>query len=99
VLAAHQATPPPFRAYNVATGDYVTVAEIAEIAIECVGLRKSDVRFDFTGGDRGWKGDVPIVRLDTRRIQSIGWHCRLSTREALRQSILAMIPDLRQGRM
>jgi hypothetical protein len=42
---------------------------------------------------------VPIVRLDTRRIQSIGWRCRLSTREALRQSILAMIPDLREGRM
>ncbi len=57
------------------------------------------VRFDFTGGDRGWKGDVPIVRLDTRRIQSLGWRCRLSTREALRQSILAMIPDLREGRM
>jgi len=99
VLAAHAATPPPFRAFNVATGDYITVSEIAELAVECVGLRKESVRFDFTGGDRGWKGDVPIVRLDTRRIQSIGWRCRLSTREALRQSILSMLPDLRQGRM
>jgi UDP-glucose 4-epimerase len=99
VLAAHASTPPPFRAFNVATGDYVTVTEIAELAVECVGLRRESVRFDFTGGDRGWKGDVPIVRLDTRRIQSIGWRCRLSTREALRQSILSMLPDLRQGRM
>jgi len=48
-----------------------------------------------TGGDRGWKGGVPIVQLDTRRIQSIGWCCHLSTRETLRQSVLAMIPDLR----
>ena len=99
VLAAHAATPPPFRPYNVATGDYITVTEIAELAVECVGLRPDSVRFDFTGGDRGWKGDVPIVRLDTRRIQSIGWRCRLSTKEALRQSILGMLPDLRRGRM
>jgi UDP-glucose 4-epimerase len=99
VLAAHAGTPAPFRAYNVATGDYITVAEIAALAVECVGLRPGAVRFDFTGGDRGWKGDVPIVRLDTRRIQTLGWRCRLSTREALRQSILAMIPDLKEGKM
>ncbi len=101
VLTAHAATPEPFRAYNVATGDYITVREIAELAVECVGLQPAPlgVRFDYTGGDRGWKGDVPVVRLDTRRIQSIGWRCRLSSREALRQSMLAMIPDMKEGRM
>lgn len=99
VLAAHAATSAPFRPYNVATGDYITVREIAELAVECVGLPLADVRFDFTGGDRGWKGDVPVVRLDTQRIQSIGWRCRSSSREALRQSMLAMIPDMKEGRM
>ncbi|HET6151051.1 MAG TPA: NAD-dependent epimerase/dehydratase family protein [Polyangia bacterium] len=99
VLAAHEGTVAPFRPYNVATGDYITVREIAELAVECVGLRRADVRFDFTGGDRGWKGDVPVVRLDTGRIQSIGWRCRLGSREALRQSMLAMIPDMKEGRM
>ncbi len=57
------------------------------------------VRFEYSGGDRGWKGDVPIVRLDTKRIQGLGWRCELSTREALRQSMLAMIPDMKAGRM
>jgi UDP-glucose 4-epimerase len=101
VLAAHVATEADFRAYNVATGDYITVREIAELAVECVGLgaARPPVRFDYTGGDRGWKGDVPVVRIDTARIQSIGWRCRLSSREALRQSILAMIPDMKEGRM
>ena len=55
--------------------------------------------FEFTGGDRGWKGDVPVVRLDTQRIQTLGWRCQLSSREALRQSMLAMIPDMKEGRM
>jgi UDP-glucose 4-epimerase len=99
VLTANAGTEAPFRPYNVATGDYITVREIAELAVECVGLRVADVRFDFTGGDRGWKGDVPVVRLDTQRIQSIGWRCKLTSREALRQSMLAMIPDMKEGRM
>jgi UDP-glucose 4-epimerase len=57
------------------------------------------VKFDYTGGDRGWKGDVPIVRLDTARIKSIGWRCEATSREALRRSMLAMIPDMKAGRM
>src|SRR4029077_17557015 len=39
VLAAHAGTEVAFRPYNVATGDYITVREIAELAVECVGLR------------------------------------------------------------
>src|SRR4029453_64069 len=35
VLTAHEKTEAPFAAYNVATGDYITVTEIAELAVEC----------------------------------------------------------------
>ena len=99
VLTAHEKTTAPFAAYNVATGDYITVKEIAGLAVECVGLRPDQVRFEYSGGDRGWKGDVPIVRLDTTRIRSLGWRCEASSREALRRSMLAMIPDMKAGRM
>ena len=80
-----------FEVYNVATGDYVTVRTIAEMAIDCTGLKPGDVRLEFTGGDRGWKGDVPVVRLDTSRIRALGWNNRLSSREALRSSMEAML--------
>jgi len=83
----------PFGAWNVATGDYVTVTEIAEMAIEVAGLRRSDVRLEYTGGQRGWKGDVPVVRLDTSKLQETGWSCQLPTREALRRSMLAMVGE------
>ncbi|MES1164618.1 MAG: NAD-dependent epimerase/dehydratase family protein, partial [Verrucomicrobiota bacterium] len=53
VLTAHQKTTAPFDAYNVATGDYITVREIAALAVECVGLSADEVRFDYAGGDRG----------------------------------------------
>jgi len=99
VLAVHARTAAPFSVHNVATGDYITVREIAELAVACVGLPPERVRFAFTGGDRGWKGDVPIVRLDTSRIRALGWRCERPSREALRASIAAMIPDLQAGRM
>lgn len=89
----------PFDAYNVATGDYITVTEIAEVAVEVVGLAPGSVRFAYTGGDRGWKGDVPIVRLDTGRINATGWRCGRTSRQALHDSMAAMLDDARSGRL
>ncbi len=99
VLMAHARAESPYCTYNVGTGDAITVREIAELAVECVGLALDGVAFAYAGGDRGWKGDVPVVRLDTERIQALGWRCRLNSREALRQSMLAMIPALKAGKM
>jgi len=99
VLRAHTETQSAYQVYNVATGDTITVKEIAELAVECVGLAPGSVRFDYTGGDRGWKGDVPIVRLDTKRIRSTGWSCKHSSRQALQRAILAMLPDMKAGKM
>jgi UDP-glucose 4-epimerase len=99
VLGAHQKSTQPFQIYNVATGDYITVTEIAKLAVACLGLPLDEVDFQYSGGDRGWKGDVPVVRLNTDRIQATGWRCERSSAEALRQSILAMLPDLKSGRM
>jgi UDP-glucose 4-epimerase len=99
VLTAARKTEQPYRAYNVATGDYITVTEIAELAAECVGLDIEQVEFEYSGGDRGWKGDVPVVRIDTSRIRALGWQNAMGSREALRESMLAMLPEARAGRL
>ncbi|HYK18526.1 MAG TPA: NAD-dependent epimerase/dehydratase family protein [Bryobacteraceae bacterium] len=99
VLTAHELTPGNFQVYNVATGDYITVTEIARLAIEVMGLTEDQVRIEYTGGDRGWKGDVPVVRLNTDRIRSLGWTCRRNTRQALCVSLHAMLDDARLGRL
>jgi UDP-glucose 4-epimerase len=99
VLLAADRTEERFRAYNVATGDHITVREIAELAVECLGLPPAGTELAFTGGDRGWKGDVPVVRLDTSRIRSLGWTHTLSSREALRRSMLAIMEDSTAGRI
>jgi UDP-glucose 4-epimerase len=93
VLTANEKTVHKYQTYNVATGDYITVKEIAELAVECVALDRSKVKFEFTGGDRGWKGDVAVVRLNTDRVRALGWKCRRNSREALRESMMALIRD------
>jgi UDP-glucose 4-epimerase len=99
VLVALDKTEQPFAAYNVATGDHITVAEIADLAVACVGLEPEGVEYQYSGGDRGWKGDVPVVRLDTRRIRALGWQNEMGSQEALRDSMLEMLPEARAGRL
>jgi UDP-glucose 4-epimerase len=86
-----------FEVFNVATEDYVTVREIAEMVVNQLSL--SNVAFFFTGGDRGWKGDVPVVRFDTQKLRSQGWSNRRTSLEALRDSIDSLIADARAGKL
>jgi UDP-glucose 4-epimerase len=94
VLCANECEPSSFRAFNVATGDYITVNEIADLAAEVLHLQ-APPNYLYTGGDRGWKGDVPIVRLNTDRIRSLGWRCRRNCRDALRESMASLSADER----
>ncbi len=84
----------PFDVFNVATDDYVTVNDIADIAVEESGLTPSAVRYARTGGDRGWKGDVPKVLFDVRKIKALGWSAQRTSKEAIRDSIRAMVGEL-----
>lgn len=82
--------------FNVATGDYITVRAIAELAVEVCGLERAQVAFETTGGDRGWKGDVPVVRFDCAKIQALGWKCQRNSAAALRDSMAAMLEEVRR---
>lgn len=94
VLLANERCEARYDVFNVATGDYITVREIAALAAGVCGLKSADVAFEFTGGDRGWKGDVPIVRFNSSKIQSLGWKCRRSSAEAMRDSMTAMREEI-----
>jgi UDP-glucose 4-epimerase len=94
VLAANERCTARYDVFNVATDDYITVKEIAGLAVRVSGLERGAVRFDFTGGDRGWKGDVPIVRFDCTKIKSLGWTCSRTSAEAVRDAMIAMREEI-----
>ena len=94
VLCAHANETKSFQVYNAATGDDITVTEIADLVVDVLGLDKNNVEYVYSGGDRGWKGDVPVIRLNSDRIRALGWVCKNSTREAMRKSLVALVEDL-----
>ena len=99
VLLAHERAERPFQVFNVATGDYITVTEIADVACRVVDLDPSAVEYRYSGGDRGWKGDVPVVRIATDKIRSLGWNCERSSAQALEAAMVSMLADVRIGRL
>ena len=81
--------------FNVGTEDSLTVHDVADIVVDRMGL--SNVRYEFTGGTRGWKADVPVYKLDTRKIRGRGWSSRRNSREAVTAAVDSMIRDLKAG--
>ncbi len=77
--------------FNVATRDYIDVTSIAEIVIGEMGLK--EVALEYTGGDRGWKGDVPKVRFVLDKVHDLGWAAALNTREAVTRSVREMLGE------
>ena len=80
--------------YNVAPKDPATVNEIADIVLDQMKIDKSDCIYKYSGGNRGWKGDVPIVRLDTQKITDLGWRSSMNSVEAIRKSVKEMHANL-----
>ena len=72
--------------FNIGTNDTIRVKRIAETV--CEEMRVSPKpEFKFTGGKRGWKGDVPTMLLDASKLNKIGWRQRYNSEEAVRKAI------------
>ena len=83
--------------FNVGTQDFLTVREIADIVCDRMGLR--GVRYDFAGGSRGWKADVPVYRLNTDKVRSLGWKSTRNSREAVEAAVQSMLTELKAGQL
>jgi len=71
--------------FNLSCDTTTTVTRIAEMVTQEMGL--TNVAFKYTGGIRGWKGDVPRFQLDAAKMNNLGWNATLSSDEAVRKAI------------
>jgi UDP-glucose 4-epimerase len=67
---------------NLANESPLRVAEVARIIVEETGLK--DVRLRYTGGRRGWPGDVPEIRFDMGKMKRLGWEPKHTSAESAR---------------
>jgi UDP-glucose 4-epimerase len=81
---------PAFDVYNISTRDSLSVNQIAYIAFKILGVKESETKITYTGGKRGWKADVPVVKLDPSKIESMGWVPTYTSFEAMHNAISSM---------
>jgi UDP-glucose 4-epimerase len=79
-----------FHVFNLGTRTTTSVTQIASIVAEEMGL---DPAFEFTGGDRGWTGDVPRMRLAIEKLAALGWEPTQSSDDAVRQATRELLAE------
>ena len=77
---------------NLGTGDTCSVSRIAEIVIEESGLE--GVSIDYTGGRRGWAGDVPKTYLDVTKLLGTGFEPTAMSEQAVRDTARVLISEI-----
>lgn len=81
--------------HNLAAGDNISVARIAERVVEAWTGGRTTLR--YTGGRRGWAGDVPTMQLSPARLNALGWQASRTSEEAVRYAIAALDPKLEEA--
>jgi UDP-glucose 4-epimerase len=77
--------------FNIGSEDWIDVKSIAEIVTE--EMRLQGTRFRFTGGDRGWVGDVPRMQLSIDRIKTLHWKPQTGSRESVRIAVRDLLKE------
>jgi len=78
--------------FNIGSEDQIKVKRIAEIVCEEMGLNP---KFRFTGGDRGWKGDVPVMLLSIEKLKAMGWKPKYSSEQAVRMAVRDLLESMK----
>ena len=78
--------------FNLGTDGTTEVNEIAKMVIDEMGLK--DVELKYTGGKRGWKGDVPRFEFDISKIKSLGWKPKYDSSDAVRKAIKDLLAEI-----
>lgn len=60
-----------------------TVSTVRYLAEKVIELAAPDARIRYTGGDRGWIGDVPKFRYSVRKLENLGWAPKLTSNQAV----------------
>nr|WP_241175307.1 NAD-dependent epimerase/dehydratase family protein [Natronolimnobius sp. AArcel1] len=84
----------PVSTFNLGTKTTTSVDQIANIV--CNTLDESP-DYQYTGGDRGWKGDVPKMRLSTEKLTSTGWEPKYESDMAVRLAVKELATELSKG--
>lgn len=67
--------------YNIGTLD--EGAQVCDIANAVISVAAPEARIRFTGGSKGWVGDVPRFSYSIEKLTNLGWKPQLNSRDAI----------------
>jgi UDP-glucose 4-epimerase len=82
----------PLAIHNLAPPDTTRVSRIAELCVACSPYPNAPIR--YTGGDRGWKGDVPRSRMSPDKLAALGFRVQHSSDEAVGLAVRALAREV-----
>ena len=82
----------PVNLFNLGSHDTCSVRRIAEIVVEETGCR--DASIEYTGGDRGWAGDIPRAMLSIEKMLSTGYDVKYNSEAAVRHTTKCLIEEI-----
>lgn len=85
----------PLNIFNLGCSDWLPVKRIADMVVEAMGLH--NVRYEYTGGEGGWPGDVPRFLLDVSRINQLGWKAQRNSAEAVAMAIRSTLEKMERA--
>lgn len=91
MLCAVQQQQGPVNIFNIGSEDRIDVTGIARIVAKEMGM--NGVRFEYTGGDRGWAGDVPHMGLSIERMKALGWSPKHNSEDSVRLCIRSLLAN------
>ncbi|MEM9450941.1 MAG: NAD-dependent epimerase/dehydratase family protein [Cyanobacteria bacterium P01_E01_bin.6] len=102
LTASARDTEPLCDVFNVGNHDCISALDVADIVVSELSalsaLNSKSAQYQFTGGKRGWQGDVPNLRCDLSKIHALGWTAQRNSSEAVadaaRQTCISQVKTM-----
>lgn len=88
-----ESTDEAMNTYNIGSRTTTSVTRIADIVSEEMDL---DPDYEYTGGERGWTGDIPRMRLSIEKLAALGWSPESSSDDAVRKATHELREEMRR---
>ena len=84
-FTGYEKAPGKAELFNIGQTEFINVKSVADIITDEMGLE--NVEYKFTGGERGWVGDSPLVHLDVSKLMAYGWKPQVNIEETVRKTV------------
>lgn len=70
--------------FNLGSEEQISVKQISDVVCRYLDVTP---KYNYTGGAKGWPGDVPKMLLSIDKIKSLGWNPKFSIKDAIKDTL------------